>query len=46
MPEASLSIHLRAMRSIVERCRFLTTRQTDISSRTDFAWWPKSYTPS
>ena len=29
-----------------ERCRSLTERRSDISSRTNFSWWPKNYTPS
>ena len=31
---------------ITERCTNLTTRQPDISSRTNFAWWPANHTPS
>ncbi len=38
---------LDALENIVsERCRHLTTRQADISSRTSFAWWPKNHPPS
>ena len=32
--------------TIGERCRHLTRCQTDISSRTNFAWWPKNHAPS
>ena len=32
--------------TIGERCRCLTERQSDISSRTNFAWWPKNQVPS
>ena len=32
--------------TIGERCRCLTERKSDISSRTDFAWWPKNQVPS
>ena len=30
-------------RPITERCSNLTTRQPEISSRTNFAWWPKNH---
>ena len=32
--------------SIGARCCDLAERQTEISSRTGFAWWPKNYIPS
>ena len=32
--------------TISERCRFLTTCQAAISSRTNFAWWPENRAPS
>ena len=31
--------------TITERCSNLTTRQPEISSRTNFAWWPKNPGP-
>ena len=31
--------------TITERCSNLTTRQPEISSRTNFAWWPKNHVP-
>ena len=31
--------------TITERCSNLTTRQPEISSRTNFAWWPKNQAP-
>ena len=32
--------------TIGARCCDLAERQTEISSRTNFAWWPKNYPPS
>ncbi len=32
--------------TITERCSNLTTRQSEISSRTNFAWWPANHIPS
>ena len=32
--------------TIGARCCDLAERQTEISSRTNFAWWPKNHTPS
>ena len=32
--------------TITERCTNLTTRQPEISSRTNFAWWPANHRPS
>ena len=32
--------------TITERCSNLTKRQPEISSRTNFAWWPKNHAPA
>ncbi len=32
--------------TIGERCRYLTTCPEAISSRTNFAWWPKNHAPA
>ena len=32
--------------TITERCSNLTKRQPEISSRTNFAWWPKNQAPA
>ena len=32
--------------TITERCSDLTTRQPEISSRTNFAWWPANHIPT
>ncbi len=32
--------------TITERCSSLTTRQSEIRSRTNFAWWPANHIPS
>ena len=32
--------------TITERCSNLTTRQAEISLRTNFAWWPANHIPS
>jgi hypothetical protein len=32
--------------TITERCTTLTTRQPEISSRTNFAWWPANHIPN
>jgi hypothetical protein len=31
--------------TITERCSNLTTRQPEISSRTNFVWWPENHAP-
>ena len=36
----------RLIDTITERCTNLTTRQPEISSRTNFAWWPANRVPS
>ena len=36
----------RLIDTITKRCTNLTTRQPEISSRTNFAWWPANRVPS
>ena len=36
----------KLIRTITERCTDLTTRQPEIRSRTNFAWWPTNHSPS
>ena len=35
----------KLIHTITERCSNLSTRQPEISSRTNFAWWPKNQAP-
>ncbi len=41
-----ISTLTRLIDTITERCTNLTTHQPEISSRTNFAWWPKTYAPA